>query len=465
MKVTNVRSDEERAVLTALIVHDDILSTVHLKLGEETRPFENKWSNTILQWCRLYFEKYQKAPRKHITSLFRRHADKIQDEDAVALIESFLSRLSKDHEAVAQEMNEKYLLDLASSYFERVRLTRYTEALQQSLENRDLEDARAKVADYKSLDFSSTSWTDPFSKDTVQRTLHYLEKDRSLVRFRGDLDRFLSPAFERDGFIAFAAPEKRGKSFWLLEVVFQAIKQRRKVLYYIFGDMSQDQVNRRLYCRLTGQPSKPGVVRVPTSLSSNEDRPVVEYASERREPATVGRIVEATERLRQATASKELPLKMKCAGASTVSAGEIEQDVKQWAASGWVPDLVVIDYADLLAPEAHSRSQEYRHQVNETWKVLRRISLDCHCLVVTATQAAATSYDARVIRKKDFSEDKRKNAHVTGMLGINQTSEEKQQGLYRLNWIFLRDGEWADTQTVWTAGSLAIANPAILSSF
>jgi hypothetical protein len=82
---------------------------------------------------------------------------------------------------------------------------------------------------------------------------------------------------------------------------------------------------------------------------------------------------------------------------------------------------------------------------------------------VGATQAAARAYDQWLIRKGDFSEDKRKNAHVTGMIGINRTAAEKKKGIYRLNWVFLRDGVWTETQCVWTAGNLALGCPAMRS--
>ena len=466
MKVSDVRSDDERAILTALLVHDDVLATVHTKLGEERGPFENKWSNIISQWCRAYFEKYHKSPRKHIKQLFDRYAEKVKDEDVLGLIESFLARLSKDHAGVAQELNVPYVLDQASHYFERVRLSRYTESLQTALENRDLEEARKVIGSFKTVDFSSTAWKDPFSKETVQETLRYYEQDKSLLHWPGALDKFLSPFFERDGFISFIAPEKRGKSWWLLEVVYQALRQRRKVVYYGFGDMSENQMNRRLYTRATRLPMATGDFKIPISIRPRkEGLPKVEFKEEERRKFTVSDVEKAVERLKQVTASKQLQLKLRCAGAGVSSAGEMEQELHQFAKAGWVPDVVVLDYADLVAPEGWTKTQDVRHQMNESWKIFRRISLDLHCLFVTATQGAATSYDARLIRKKDFSEDKRKNAHVTGMLGINQTSEEKEFGLYRLNWTFLRDGAWADHQSVWTAGCLGIGCPCILSSF
>lgn len=148
-----------------------------------------------------------------------------------------------------------------------------------------------------------------------------------------------------------------------------------------------------------------------------------------------------------------------------LSAGDVEIDIQNFAKADEPIDVVVVDYADELAAEPHTRTMDKRHQINETWRILRRIALNNHCLMVTATQSAATAYDKDVIRKTDFSESKTKNAHVTGALGINQTPEEKKLGIFRLNWLFLREGKWADNQTVMVAGNLAIACPAIISSF
>ena len=107
---------------------------------------------------------------------------------------------------------------------------------------------------------------------------------------------------------------------------------------------------------------------------------------------------------------------------------------------------------------------EGRDKINETWKQMRSLSQKYHCLVVTATQADAASYETDLIRRRNFSEDKRKYAHVTGMIGINQKDpEEKEKEVMRLNWLKLRDGLYSETRCVYIAGCLSIANPAIRS--
>lgn len=176
-------------------------------------------------------------------------------------------------------------------------------------------------------------------------------------------------------------------------------------------------------------------------------------------------IAKARKHLLASTALSDVGIRIRCEGGSVVSASDIEQDVRQYTKEEFIPDVVVVDYADLLLAEASTKHMDYRHQNNATWMILRRIALENHCLVVVATQTAATAYKAWVIKKSDFSEDKRKNAHVTGMIGINQTDDEKEKGVYRLNWIVLRGGKWAESQVVWTAGELAIGCPCLVSTF
>jgi hypothetical protein len=141
----------------------------------------------------------------------------------------------------------------------------------------------------------------------------------------------------------------------------------------------------------------------------------------------------------------------------------IQDIINNWAMNDWIPDVIVIDYADILL--MNTPGLEGRDLIDSTWKQLRALSQKMHCLVVTATQGDAGAYDAKIITKKNFSGDKRKNAHVTGTIGLNQTTEEKDIGVTRLNWVILRDSPFNETKCVHVAGCLAIANPAVKSIF
>lgn len=472
MKVRKYQASEEKTILTAMIVHTRVLGKIAGEFpADGPGPFKSRWSNLVAGWCNEYYRKHRKAPGKIIQDLFIRYAQKEDDEEAVKLVETFLESLSGEYQKLSQQINDQWVLERAADHFEKVRLAQMATAIETALENHDLDRAKEIRDKAKPISFSRDAWLNPFSQESIRQTMENLEKAHSLVQFRGPLGGFLSPHFERDSFISLTAAEKKGKSFWLQEIVWTALNQRRKVLYYVLGDMSFDQVRRRLYSRMTLKPRKPlkEPVKWPTGIKiagkDDAGRPLFDTVTDSRvlAPYNPAEINAAIQSLKTNCAMKMFPLRLRCEGAGIVSASDIERDIEKLAEQGFVPDVVVVDYADLLAGEASAARLEFRHQIDATWKVLRRISTTYHLLMVVATQAAARAYDRWLIGKGDSSEDKRKNAHVTGAIGINQTPHEKQRGIYRLNWPFLRDGEWTENQYVVTAGNLALGCPCIRS--
>ena len=144
----------------------------------------------------------------------------------------------------------------------------------------------------------------------------------------------------------------------------------------------------------------------------------------------------------------------------TISANGIKSILLNWARLGWVPSVICIDYADILAPTFGGAGVDSRHQVNATWQALRGISQEFHACVVTATQTNAASYDKELITRSNFSEDKRKNAHVTAMLAINQDMKtEKPNGIQRINIVQLREDYFSSEEQLLVAGNFALANP------
>jgi len=470
MQIRKYAASEERTILTALIVHDQVLAKVHAAMAGEKEPFKNRWSNLIAEWCFAHFEKYKKAPRRAITERFSEYAETSKDQDAVDLMGSFLDKLNTEHDQLAEEMNAQYLIDTASSFFQKVRLERLAQTITDSIAAGDIERAQLCFDEFTPAAFAASDWSDPFSiaeiKDAFDRTS---DERNILIPLPGDAGTFLSPHLKEGGFISFVGPDKRGKSFWLMEMAWQAIRARRRVLYYALGDMDKQEVQMRLYSRISFLPiAKDVEIALPVRLSvprRKEDSYAVEYGPRKIYPRITGKEVwDATKTLRAEGADGVSRLKLLCRGADEVSASMIEADVLECCRQDWVPDVVIVDYADLLLPESRTARMDFRHQVDATWKILRRIALNNHSLLMTATQANSGSYGAALLGPDHFSEDKRKNAHVTGMLGINQTDEEKELGIYRLNWILLRGGHWGKRQALYTIGNLALSNPCILNT-
>jgi replicative DNA helicase len=160
---------------------------------------------------------------------------------------------------------------------------------------------------------------------------------------------------------------------------------------------------------------------------------------------------------------KESLLRLACYPNSTISIAGVRAALESWSRRGWTPDVVVIDYADILAPLPGYA--ESRDSTNATWQQMRALSQQLHGLVITATQTKATSYTAELMEMQHFSEDKRKFAHVTGALGINETADEKRNQTFRLNWLVLRESDFSTRDCVTIAGCRDVARPIVLSTW
>lgn len=464
MKIETISGQEERSILIGMIVDDSVVGRIAVMwTGKE---FRSRWSNLIAGWCVVYYERYKAAPGKQVESLFSSWASKSKEEATVDLVETFLSGLSDEYDALRVEANSDFVVDLAGEHFNKIKMERLIRDLEGDVQSGDVSGARERVNSYSHIEVGAGAGIDPMQSEDAVRDA-FKKGTEDLIEYPGALGEFLRHQMGRDCFIAFTAPEKRGKSFWLLDVAYRAMVQRRKVAFFDAGDNSQDQVMRRLMARVTQHPIWPGEVRHPIEIERDEGSKtadVVHRPKVFKRKLTWRRAWRAVERLkRHKIKSEESYLRMSFHPNLTLSIRGIREILKGWGREGWTPDVLVLDYADIFDMfQAHLES---RDQINEVWQQLRRLSQELHCLVVTATQADADSYKREIIQMGNFSGDKRKNAHPTGIIGINQTLEEKEQGIYRLNWVVRREGMYSTARCVHVASNLGYANPAVLSTF
>jgi hypothetical protein len=464
VKVQKYQADDERSILTGMIVNTRVLSRVHAHLKKEKRPFRSRWSNLVGQWCLTHFDKYNIAPQKDIVVLFREFAESSQDDDTSQLVEKYLSSLNDEY--ARQDLNEDHLIDVAARYFNQVKMEKLNQSIESDLLKKDVDAAKEKFATFSPVNLATSDMVDVLTDAEAWRDAINPNENDVLIRYPGELGTFFSDHLCRDGFISFVGPEKSGKSWWLMDMAWRAaIDCKRRTVLYSVGDMSQRQMMKRIAARALRRPLKSGEVEIPKSIKKlPKSEPVVTMGYKNYpERVTMSEVKKAVADIRMKTAHSQSLLKLRCTSNSTTRVMDIRADLDNLIKDGFICDVCLIDYSDILAPEASMGENDYRHQINETWKALRRLSQDYHILVVTATQANTAAYNKKLLRKENFSEDKRKNAHVTGMVGINQTEEEKQKGIYRLNWILLREGIYYESECITVAGSLAIANPAMFS--
>ena len=103
------------------------------------------------------------------------------------------------------------------------------------------------------------------------------------------------------------------------------------------------------------------------------------------------------------------------------------------------PDLLIVDYLDLLAPRGSDLRLEPRHRLRSVTEDLRSISLRHNIAVISATQANRASLSKLKITEANVSESFGKIEVADVVLALCQSEEEKQNKRARLSILKNRD--------------------------
>lgn len=515
----------ERRIVIGLAVSRDYLSRVQRIWNPDL--LSSQELRTVAEWCLDYFAKYNRAPDRDIASIYMEQLQNGQLSNAEAeYIEALLESLSEEYGRDAQ-FNSAYLYDRTVKYLKAQELARHSEEVQALVDAGQVAEAEKLARSYTpSILVDEDTGLDLASEEALIRIEHaFTETGQRVFQYPGALGRMWNEHLVRGGFFTLLAPEKRGKSWFLLEMALRAIRSRSNVAFFEAGDMTEAQILKRIcifitqksdkerYCEERFRPVGDCVLNQ-LDLCAREDRNGVcgafdgvdlaafykdegrylnieslaaKYAElphyvpcdshpckERRgsiwlrklpacSPLTV---TEAQEGITRFFRRFKRRFRLITYPAGILTTAEIRRCLDDWERhDGFVPDVVVIDYADLLSAD-DSKIQEFRHRQDHVWKNLRALSQERHVLVVTATQADADSYKRGRLTLSNFSEDKRKLAHVTAQYGLNvdPAGREKKLGILRINEIVVREGEFSPANEVTVLQDLAAGRP-FLESF
>lgn len=464
MRIEKRDGSIERRILIGMVVSRPVLAKI--SASWDGKLFSSAWCNLVGKWCVKFFRKYDKPPKKSIAGIFDAWASDNKDEATIEMVEKFLQSISGEYSALSKEINVDHLLDTANEHFNKVRLKRLSEEIQGDVDEGDHGRGLERVRKFGHIEICGGAGINVLQdKETIMRA--FSEQDESLIKYPGALGEFLGNSLSADAFVGFMGPEKRGKTWILTDIAWMGVAARHNVAFFEVGDMSQNQIMRRFMIRAANRPLGPKTVYYPKSIDHTEND--LHAHVEHKKKVYKGHLSwqeawKGCKRILDISKTNRPLMKLSVHPNSTMSVAGIRSILETWNhTEGWLPKIIVVDYADILAPMTGGK--ESRDQINETWKGLRALSQEYHCLVVTATQADAASYEVETIGRKNFSEDKRKFAHVTAMFGINATSEEKEQGVMRFNPLVVRESAFSDKKCVHIAGCLDLARPIVKSCF
>lgn len=485
MKVEEYDGAEERKILTALITMDPVLAQVAAKWPDHDGLFSSPDSNTIAKMAVDYFNNYGKAPGTNIGPLFRSWARRRPDEQ-VKTVERYLASLSDDSEAIS-ELSSDLMIEIAGTHFRRTQIKKLSELLEEDVLKGELDKAEERINGHAKIELGKERAIDFLNDKEALKEVFSQGEEEPIITFPGDLGKFYGHTFRRGAFVAYAAPEKTGKSFVLWDLAYRAVKRMKKVAYFEAGD-DEHETKLRMAVRIAGVPDRDNFprkgsykVRWPLTMKgpkkeyrgrTGEDEDDEDYYAqitstkikEFTRPLNAKKALLAFEKFRRMNLKKKgCYLMLSCHPSGTLGVRDIKNELDSWERQGWSPDMVVIDYADIMAHSGKFR--EPRDSVNKTWIDLRSLSQAKNVLVVTATQANREGYGLRTLDRRALSEDKRKLAHVTALYALNVWGEEREAGVMRISCMGKRKGGYHPTRCVHVATCLALANPTVLSCF
>jgi hypothetical protein len=419
-------------------------------------------------------------------------------------VEAFLQKLNEEYVSGRVSENEEYMRDQGRAFLQQQRLRRMSQEVEALLDRGEIQMAQTTVDKQGALAHDMTyDWRDFTHEDLPKEA--YLESEEDVFEFEGNLGRLIGP-IENGWLTAVMGPIKRGKTWFLQEIAFEGIIQKRKVAF-ISLEMKDIHLSKRFYqhiggfgkkdkaytypifdcvhnqqnrcnkpqrtCKLSRppkfDPSKTGGYRICSACRFDPDEKhnyawAVWYESHFRPGVTLGKVLKRIKHFQTQYGDRLRIKSFPCFGATVSDIKASLEDLEH--TEDFIPEIIIVDHADIIAPERNgSYRMERRHQIDFTWKRLKELAETREAKLFTATQADAGAMDAPLTRERNFSEDVRKLANVDILMALSQTEAEKTAQLIRLGILEHRWREFNRYRQLMILQQLEVGWPILDSEF
>lgn len=432
--------NKERDILARMIVDTSFLQ----KMRNVAKPelFSNTYSALISRWVWDYFERTKEAPGQDMSALFQSHKGEVNDDDDLENIETFLSRLSRDWERY-NVGSSTFNAQEAEKFFQIRSLTGLQEDLEDILATGDPTEGNALVSRYERPQAMSGTGVNLFGPvDAI--TAAFDETDEVLFNYPGALGHVTGP-FLRGELAGVVAATGLGKTWAMLEAAKRAAMAGHKVLF-VSAEMTERMMVRRAWQSLTATTRHNEKIWLPRFDLQDGEQIVVRGKEEFREaPEWTGEMVERTQQ-RWKMLMRSGSLRIVSFPRFKVSVADVENHITNLRHfDDWMPDFVVMDYADIFKPGY--RSGNHLEDENTVWMEMAGMCQEMDIGGLTGTQGNRKSYN-RDGGRDGVGGTYDKVSHVGKMYSLNQTPNEREIGVMRIEALKQRDGAWVTDQAL-----------------
>ncbi len=338
-----------RRVLFGMISNRSVLGRIAVKWDNKKGLFKTREPNILAGLCIRYFQKYDKAPELEIHSLVRGWGETTQDSASIELVENLTKEITANYEAAKEALNPELIIDQAGKLFSRVRLENMVIAINGALALDDVDKAEEIHQKHRKVDIGMGTGVNVL-QDEEATIAALTERPKSIIELPGALGEFFGDALSRDSLVSFIAPQKRAKTFCIMELAWLAMLQRKKVLFFEIGDLTQDQIMRRFIVRASERPLKAREVKIPVSMKVSGDECHVETETRAYEnPLSLKWVMVQYQKIQEKRIkSFNSYFKLYCYPAGTVSVKQISTVIEELSRDGFEPELVCISEGSLV---------------------------------------------------------------------------------------------------------------------
>ena len=461
----------EELTLLGMITQTEFLQRIVPRIDLEF--FKSHEVRIIAFWVLNYYKAHNKAPKSEIETICQvetRHDKTLQREK----LESLLSHILDQSD---DSFNTEYVLRKALEFFKRRSLSIVTENIQHFLDKDNIEEAELSYYKYREVVQTIQQNPNPLGNEALR---HWWEHaDEELMCLSGYLGKYLSPICRRQLF-GVLGPPKRGKTTTLTEFACVGLMHKLKVIYFSL-EMSRDKINQRIATRLAGRPkitednkefrlpvmdcahnqtgscklsyrkSKIDLIGdddslvpynsgldgkyIPCSVCSEKMdnyKFAVWYETKRLSKTTLKYFENMLEDFRNIFGNN---LEVEAYPTGKLSFTDLENRLTLLEQEkNFIPDIIIVDAADNIKKQDRDR----RIEIGRIWEQLVALSQEKNCLVVTASQTNREAINKPDLTMKDLAEDFSKAMICDAFLALNQTTQEKDQQIFRLSIILHR---------------------------
>lgn len=428
-------------ILALLCFDDDACKTIRVAVGTP-KLFESKIYREIAGAAIDFIDQHKTAIKEHL-------ADEMEGviTGADRLVAQQYEKLIKQLYAESTHINRSYVESQLNKF---VRLQRMKSALIASVdaaEEGDIE--RVETLWTAALKDQVTNFEGGTDLGNADTALTYIDKAVTPIAMGIDvLDRHGIGPMPKT-VLMLQAPLGRGKSWGLIHIGKWALIQRKCVVH-ITLEMSEQLTTQRYHQSLFGITKHDNRVRLPV-MSKGRDGVMSDLTYEEIDSLSYAdeniRAYLASTLRKRTTRWKPFRIKEFPSGSLTMAGLDAYLDGLE-RHEKIVPDVLIIDYAELMQLQTGGKTDQKRAAIGSLFVELRGLAGRRNLAVVTASQTNRAGINKTVSDETDTAEDISKGFTVDTIITYNQTKAEYELGLARLFVAKHRDGEGRQTALI-----------------